>query len=113
MKVVAVSATSTQANGTTRELTRTVNSTQTTQKRKRSASLSSISAISQEDTPSVVQTSKPIPAKEKSKGRKKKETEEPKVEDYPIRKTNEWKVGAHVSSAGGVENAILNAADVG
>jgi AP endonuclease 1 len=29
------------------------------------------------------------------------------------RQTNEWKFGAHVSAAGGVENAIINAAKIG
>ncbi|KZS91029.1 AP endonuclease [Sistotremastrum niveocremeum HHB9708] len=31
---------------------------------------------------------------------------------YPPRPTNEWKIGAHISAAGGVENAILNASTV-
>lgn len=35
------------------------------------------------------------------------------LEDYPKRSVSEWKVGAHVSAAGGVENAILNAASIG
>jgi AP endonuclease-1 len=34
-------------------------------------------------------------------------------EDYPARVANAWKIGAHVSAAGGVENAILNAAKIG
>jgi len=32
---------------------------------------------------------------------------------YPKRVDSEWKVGAHVSAQGGVENAILNAASIG
>ncbi|TDL19144.1 AP endonuclease [Rickenella mellea] len=35
------------------------------------------------------------------------------LEDYPSRAVNDWKIGAHVSAAGGVENAIHNAAAVG
>ena len=33
--------------------------------------------------------------------------------EYPARVQTPWKVGAHVSAAGGVENAILNAAKLG
>jgi AP endonuclease-1 len=52
----------------------------------------------------------PVTPKRKSKA---KVVEEPEVEDYPKRIESEWKLGAHVSAAGGVENAILNAASVG
>ncbi|KAI0638661.1 xylose isomerase-like protein [Trametes polyzona] len=38
---------------------------------------------------------------------------EPKPEDFATRATNPWKIGPHVSSAGGVENALANAAAVG
>ncbi|OJT12507.1 hypothetical protein TRAPUB_10908 [Trametes pubescens] len=38
---------------------------------------------------------------------------EPKPDDFSARATSAWKVGPHVSSAGGVENAITNAASVG
>jgi len=31
----------------------------------------------------------------------------------PERQVSLWKVGAHVSSAGGVENAVVNAAKIG
>ncbi|KAI0929317.1 hypothetical protein AcW1_006294 [Taiwanofungus camphoratus] len=50
---------------------------------------------------------------QKPRRRKKAETIEPKPEDFPSRVVNPWKVGPHVSSAGGVENAIVNAATVG
>ncbi|GJJ11124.1 hypothetical protein Clacol_005355 [Clathrus columnatus] len=43
----------------------------------------------------------------------KLEKESISLEDYPKRLNLEWKVGAHVSAAGGVENAILNAASIG
>jgi AP endonuclease-1 len=33
--------------------------------------------------------------------------------DYPQRVANLWKVGAHISAAGGVENAVYNAASIG
>ena len=36
-----------------------------------------------------------------------------RFEDYPVRAQIDWKVGAHVSAAGGVENTILNAASIG
>ncbi|KAF5388826.1 hypothetical protein D9757_005626 [Collybiopsis confluens] len=35
------------------------------------------------------------------------------TEPVPHRASNPWKVGAHVSAAGGVENAILNASKIG
>ncbi|KIM22190.1 hypothetical protein M408DRAFT_333026 [Serendipita vermifera MAFF 305830] len=46
-------------------------------------------------------------------GRKKKAAQEPTPADYPPRISREWKVGAHISAAGGIENAILNAAKIG
>jgi AP endonuclease 1 len=39
--------------------------------------------------------------------------EEPKPEEYRTRISSPWKVGVHVSAAGGVENAIQNAAELG
>lgn len=41
-----------------------------------------------------------------------KKSKDPSPGNYP-RITNEWKFGAHVSAAGGVENAIVNAAEIG
>ena len=38
--------------------------------------------------------------------------EEQRPENCP-RVSSEWKFGAHVSSAGGVENAVINAAEIG
>ncbi|KAI0746789.1 xylose isomerase-like protein [Daedaleopsis nitida] len=38
---------------------------------------------------------------------------DPSPDDFAPRAVNLWKVGPHVSSAGGVENAIVNAASVG
>ncbi|KAL6301648.1 xylose isomerase-like protein [Sparassis latifolia] len=50
----------------------------------------------------------------KSVKRKKKiEAVEPMPEDFAPRALNEWKIGPHVSSAGGVENSIVNAATIG
>jgi AP endonuclease-1 len=37
----------------------------------------------------------------------------PMIADYPPRTPSAWKIGAHFSAAGGVENAILNAAAIG
>lgn len=45
--------------------------------------------------------------------KRKKVVEEPAPADYPKRVECDWKIGAHISAAGGVENAILNAADIG
>lgn len=46
-----------------------------------------------------------------TKGKGKATDAEPPT--YPERFTSSWKVGAHVSSAGGIENAIVNAAAIG
>ena len=35
------------------------------------------------------------------------------LSDFPTRSDSLWKIGAHVSAAGGVENTILNAANIG
>ncbi|KAG2337235.1 AP endonuclease [Suillus weaverae] len=48
------------------------------------------------------------------KKRKKTEDEPPtNSEAFPVRTSSPWKIGAHVSAAGGVENAVRNAAMVG
>ena len=46
------------------------------------------------------------------KTRKKKSLSVPDPKDFP-RVQNEWKFGAHVSAAGGVENAVFRAAEIG
>ncbi|KZT23879.1 AP endonuclease [Neolentinus lepideus HHB14362 ss-1] len=47
--------------------------------------------------------------------RKKKDVPElePTLADFAPRPTNAWKLGAHVSAAGGVENTVVNAASIG
>lgn len=53
-------------------------------------------------------------AKESTKKRTRKKSAPSEFpEDYPRRVDSPWKVGAHVSAAGGVENTILNAARIG
>ncbi|KAI0050856.1 AP endonuclease, partial [Auriscalpium vulgare] len=47
------------------------------------------------------------------KRKRKADVPEPRPEDYPSRADIPWKIGAHVSAAGGVENAIVNAAKLG
>lgn len=47
------------------------------------------------------------------KRRRKDHLPSPELVDFPSRTTTPWKIGPHVSSAGGVENAIANAASVG
>ncbi|KAI0757941.1 xylose isomerase-like protein [Fomes fomentarius] len=54
----------------------------------------------------------PAPVK-KSRRKPKAEVPEPTVDDFTPRVINTWKIGPHVSSAGGVEHAITNAASVG
>ncbi|KAG6371883.1 xylose isomerase-like protein [Boletus reticuloceps] len=53
------------------------------------------------------------PTKQPRKARQKKEHAIPKPSDFAPRVSSAWKVGAHVSAAGGVENTIVNAARVG
>ncbi|KAG2127335.1 xylose isomerase-like protein [Suillus cothurnatus] len=53
-------------------------------------------------------------ATKKPAHKKRKKTEGgPLAEDFPLRVSSPWKIGAHVSAAGGVENAVRNAAMVG
>lgn len=47
------------------------------------------------------------------KPRAKKADVEPRPGDYPPRESKGWKIGAHISAAGGVEAAIANAAKIG
>ncbi|TFK56306.1 AP endonuclease [Heliocybe sulcata] len=47
------------------------------------------------------------------KRKKKEPPPEPTLADFPPRPVNAWKLGAHVSAAGGVENAVANAAAIG
>lgn len=54
--------------------------------------------------------SAPLPKKRRAK---KAKDVSPQPEDYRVRVSSPWKVGAHVSAAGGVENAIQNAASIG
>ncbi|EIN06965.1 AP endonuclease [Punctularia strigosozonata HHB-11173 SS5] len=49
----------------------------------------------------------------KRRAKKKGKDVSPHPEDYRVRVSSPWKVGAHVSAAGGVENAIQNAASIG
>ena len=52
------------------------------------------------------------PTKRPRKARQRKEHVTPKPSDFAPRVSSAWKVGAHVSAAGGVENSIVNAARV-
>ena len=52
-------------------------------------------------------------AEPSTKRTRKSKTEEVDKAALPARKQSLWSVGAHVSSAGGVENAVVNAAKIG
>ncbi|KAF8125960.1 xylose isomerase-like protein [Boletus edulis] len=52
------------------------------------------------------------PTKQPRKARQKKTHAIPKPSDFAPRVSSAWKVGAHVSAAGGIENTIVNAARV-
>jgi hypothetical protein len=80
---------------------------QATRKRTRSASFTSeLSDLPEEYTTDV-------PAKKTKKPRKKAAEIEYHSSDFLKRPQSPWKIGPHVSAAGGVENAILNAASIG
>ncbi|KAI0371429.1 AP endonuclease, partial [Pilatotrama ljubarskyi] len=49
----------------------------------------------------------------KPRRKRKADIPELKPDDFAPRAQSSWKIGPHVSSAGGVENAIINAASVG
>ncbi|CCM05128.1 uncharacterized protein FIBRA_07336 [Fibroporia radiculosa] len=57
--------------------------------------------------------SKPEEVKRKPRKRNREPPLEPTLSDFATRVVSAWKVGPHVSSAGGVENAVANAAAVG
>jgi hypothetical protein len=48
-----------------------------------------------------------------TKPKRARVTKESVNKDFPPRQLSLWKVGAHVSSAGGVQNAVVNAAKIG
>lgn len=50
---------------------------------------------------------------QKKKRKRKKAEVVYKLQDFPARGSSRWKVGPHVSAAGGVENTIINAASIG
>lgn len=52
-------------------------------------------------------------AKKPNRTKKDNRAIEYSVSDFPQRSSSLWKIGPHVSAAGGVENAILNAASIG
>ncbi|KAJ6567064.1 xylose isomerase-like protein [Mycena capillaripes] len=68
----------------------------------------------EETVPGIIESELPNPAAKKLKTTKVKGKS--KIVDppqYAERPTSLWKVGAHVSAAGGIENAIANAACIG
>jgi len=72
-----------------------------------------IAGVNIESQSTLVEESS-VTAKSAPRGRRKKKAAvEPSPADYPPRKSRDWKVGAHISAAGGIENAVLNAAKIG
>ena len=53
------------------------------------------------------------PMTQKRARRGKSPPREPTLDDFTPRVTNRWKIGPHVSSSGGVESSVVNAAAVG
>lgn len=68
--------------------------------------------VVEEDSEPAASSVQPKARKAKGKG-KAKAAVEYKPEDFPSREVSAWKVGPHVSAAGGVENTVLNAASIG
>lgn len=60
----------------------------------------------------IARVSAPISSLANGRSEHKVPEHEP-AEEYTKRVTSLWKIGAHVSTAGGVENAIHNAAVIG
>ncbi|KAG0701688.1 xylose isomerase-like protein [Suillus ampliporus] len=54
-----------------------------------------------------------IATKAPARKKRKKIEDGLSTEIFPVRVSSPWKIGAHVSAAGGVENAVRNAAKVG
>ncbi|KAJ6606015.1 xylose isomerase-like protein [Mycena vulgaris] len=72
--------------------------------------------LSDETAPGILESDLPNPAAKKIKLAKAKGKTASKVAappQYADRSESLWKVGAHVSAAGGIENAIINASAIG
>ncbi|KAF8209355.1 xylose isomerase-like protein [Mycena galopus ATCC 62051] len=63
----------------------------------------------------IMESELPNPAakKQKSTNTKGKSSKVVNLPQYGVRAPSLWKVGAHVSAAGGIENAVINAASIG
>ncbi|KAG7090059.1 hypothetical protein E1B28_011676 [Marasmius oreades] len=74
-----------------------------------------VEAISIASTEHVAVTASTSSTLTKAGGKRKtsKASKEIDLQSLPIRTASLWKVGAHVSAAGGVENSVLNAAKIG
>lgn len=75
--------------------------------------LSDLSELEDIKGVTVISEAKTESLKKIVRKRKVKEVVEPDPTDYPSRVESPWKIGAHVSAAGGVENAIIDAAEIG
>lgn len=75
--------------------------------------LSDLSELEDIKGVTITSASKAESSKKTVRRKKVKEVVEPDPADYPSRVETPWKIGAHVSAAGGVENAIINAAEIG
>ncbi|KIM77488.1 hypothetical protein PILCRDRAFT_11935 [Piloderma croceum F 1598] len=69
-----------------------------------------VTAAAERTTEDLAVANSPAKTTRKLTGRTK---EEPRPEEFRTRISSPWKVGVHVSAAGGVENAIQNAAELG
>ena len=95
---------------TTRNSTRLAASTREVDPPRPAKRLKTTATADETSAEVVVEHSNPDKKERKTRGYT---TDEPKPGDYRVRVTSPWKVGAHVSAAGSVENAILNAAELG
>lgn len=75
--------------------------------------LSDLSELEDIREATITISSKAKSSKKTVRKKKVKEVVEPDPADYPSRVETPWKIGAHVSAAGGIENAIINAAEIG
>ncbi|KAJ7684281.1 xylose isomerase-like protein [Mycena polygramma] len=69
--------------------------------------------LSDDAVSGIVESELPNPAKKLKPAKTKGKSKIVDPPQYGERPTSLWKVGAHVSAAGGIENAIINAASIG
>ncbi|KAK1222695.1 DNA-(apurinic or apyrimidinic site) lyase [Marasmius sp. AFHP31] len=76
------------------------------------ATATEVQVVASTSTSTMLMSNASLKAKGKGKGKATK-SQGVDLASLPVRTKSLWKVGAHVSAAGGVENSLLNAAKIG